>query len=72
VTEAIQSAIATGREPSLDGALAGALAGAHRGAAALPPQFVSRLAQPDLLDQFAVRLSVRERAGATSGTRVRS
>jgi ADP-ribosylglycohydrolase len=72
VTEAIQSAIATGREPSLDGALAGALAGAHRGAAALPPQLVSRLAQPDLLDQFAVRLSVRERAGATSGTRVHS
>jgi ADP-ribosylglycohydrolase len=56
---AVQRAIATGREPALDGALAGALAGAFLGSAAIPSATVASLARRDLLEGFAARICAR-------------
>jgi ADP-ribosylglycohydrolase len=62
VGQAIDAAIAHGREPALDGALAGALAGALQGARGLPASAAATLARLELLEQVAIRLA--ERGGA--------
>jgi ADP-ribosylglycohydrolase len=66
-TQAIRSAIATGREPALDGALAGALWGALSGASSLPAGAVASLARVALIDEFATRLAGRQRAPVSGG-----
>jgi len=66
-TQAIRSAIATGREPALDGALAGALWGALSGASSLPAGAVASLARVALIDEFATRLAGRQRAPESGG-----
>ena len=57
---AIEAAVATGREPALDGALAGALAGALWGAAALPAAALAALAGRDVVERVAARLVARQ------------
>lgn len=59
---AIEAAIATGREPALDGALAGALAGALWGAAALPAAALAALADREVVERIAARLVARQPA----------
>ena len=64
--QAIRSAIATGREPALDGALAGALWGALFGASSLPAGAVTSLARVALIDEFATRLAGRQDVATAS------